>query len=170
MAAVDPIVFNPVRKLFPALTAKQVTNSCLYSLGANYSETAFLQELSPTAVRRSLELTQKNLKTPTLPLIKNVFWSQFILRQIMLKYHLDDVDEPSAFLCLSHLFPKLSNDEILCCVLMSGGYSRGHLMNILKRPIDSIDNLITNAIVRLEAGNEFLLKVLVTSYLLIDLS
>ncbi|MHC2598808.1 spore coat polysaccharide biosynthesis protein SpsF (cytidylyltransferase family) [Kluyvera sp. 1366] len=43
-------------------------------------------------------------------------------------------------------------------------------MNILKRPIDSIDNLITNAIVRLEAGNEFLLKVLVTSYLLIDLS
>ncbi|MBY4841293.1 hypothetical protein [Pantoea sp. DY-5] len=170
MAAVDPIVFNPVRKLFPALTVKQVTNSCLYSLGANYSETAFLQELSPTAVRRSLELTQKNLKTPTLPHVKNVFWSQFILHQILLKYHLYDECEPCAFLCLSHLFPKLSNDEIVCCVLLSGGHSREHIMNILKKPLDSINNLIANAIVRLEAGNEFLLKVFVTSYLVIDLS
>ena len=170
MAAVDPIVFNPVRKLFPALTVKQVTNSCFYSLGANYSETAFLQELSPTAVRRSLELTQKNLKTPTLPLVKNVFWSQFVLRQVVLKYHLSDVGEPCAFMCLSHPFPKLSSDEIVCCVLLSGGHSREHLMNILKRPLDSINNLIANAIARLEAGSEFLLKVLVTSYLVIDLS
>lgn len=169
MAAVDPIVFTPLRKLFPVLTVKQVTNACFYSLGANYSEAALLQELSPTAVRRSLELTQKNLKTPTLPIVKNVFWSQFILRQTLLKYRLDDVGESYAFQCLSHLFPKLSDDEIFCCVLLSGGHSREQLICRLKRPLDSINSLISNAIVKLDTGNEFLLKILVTSYLLIDL-
>ena len=170
MAAVDPIAYNSLCKLFPALTAKQVTNTCFYSLGANYSETATLQELSPAAVRRSLELTQKNLKALTLPNVKTIFWSRFVLRQIWIKYHLHDVKDAFSFSCLSHIFPKLTNEQIACCVLLSGGHSRDYLMSFMNRSSEIINQLINGSISRLEVGTEFMLKIYVTSCCIIDLS
>lgn len=44
MAAVDPIVYAQLCKYFPALTPKQATNVCFYSMGANHQDISSLLE------------------------------------------------------------------------------------------------------------------------------
>ncbi|MEQ9928020.1 helix-turn-helix transcriptional regulator [Pectobacterium parvum] len=170
MAAVDPIAYNSLCKLFHSLTAKQATNCCLYSLGANYSETAFLQELSSTAVRRSLELTQRNLSANTLPEIKTIFWSVFVVRQIFNKYRLQDAQSLESFSCLAPLFPELTISEITCSVLLSGGYSKGHIAGTLKISDDTVNQFIEKTVSKLNVDSTLLLQILIISRLIVDLS
>lgn len=170
MAAVDPIGYAQLCKLFPALTAKQVTNSCFYSLGANYSEAASLQNLKATAVRRSLELTQKNLGASAMPGIRNIFWCVFIVRQIINKYRLHDAQTADAFMCLESIFTELNTSEIACAVLTAGGYTIGHIGKILRAPDEAIYQLIDRCIVKLNVESAFFLKLLIVSRLMVDLS
>lgn len=169
MAAVDPIAYIRFCKLFPSLTAKQATNCCFYSMGANYSEIASLQELSSTAVRRSLELSQKNLGASTLPGIKNIFWSGFIVRQIVNKYHLKNVKGSSSFSCLSSIFPELTLSEIICSVLLSGGQTKKHISGVMMISEDDISQHIDSAQSKLSVDSLHLLTLIVISRLMVDL-
>jgi len=106
MAAVDPIVNAQLCKYFPALTPKQATNLCFYSMGANHQDISSLLDAAPITIKKSLESVQKYFNTNSLPELKTVFWAGFTFRQICSKYklHLSPVKQ---FLKLNNSFPKL---------------------------------------------------------------
>ncbi len=170
MAAVDPIVYARLCKLFPTLTVKQAINSCYYSLGANYAEASLLQDVSSTAVRRSLELTQKNLGANSMPGIKPVFWSGFILRLTCNKYSLHKANSANSFSCLSSIFKELNLSELSCAVLLSGGRSKELISLTLNISLDAVNKIIDVALQKMKVDSEFLLSILVISRLMDDLS
>lgn len=89
MAAVDPIVYAHLCKSFPALTPKQATNVCFYSMGANHQDISSLLNTAPVTVKKSLESVQKYFNVNSLPELKTVFWAGFTFRQVCMKYSIN---------------------------------------------------------------------------------
>lgn len=120
MAAVDPIVYSKLCKLFPELTLLQVTDTCLYSSGATYKETGELRGVSAETIKKSLEAARKRLVINNLQSLRLVFLTRVILNcKLSLLYPVNDglklsrgdISEIDNFISL---LPELSLNQAEC--------------------------------------------------------
>lgn len=173
MAAVDPIVYARLCKLFPVLTPRQATNCCFYSLGTNHQDISTLLGASPIAVKKSLESSQKYFKTDSLPELKTVFWTRFTYRQICLKYHIGGdqfgIVSSDAFKPLNHIFPELNRKQIFCVIHNCAGFSTSDISLQSNVSVSDIEIYLREGMKLLEATTQSLLMVLVTSRFVLDL-
>ena len=174
MAAVDPIVYAQLCKLFPALTPKQATNLCFYSSGANHQDISTLLEATPITIKKSLESVQKYVNASSLPDLRTVFWAGFTFRQICIKYSIDrekfiDSYHADALCALKPVFPELNKNQLSGAVLYSIGFSAADIAIKCRFSKVQIEQFITEAMVALGAGTENLLRLLITSRFITDL-
>lgn len=174
MAAGDPIVYPQLCKLFPKLTPKQATNSCLYSIGSNYQDISSLQNATPAAIKKSLESSQKYFNVESLPELKTVFWSSFVLKQIYRKYRIS-TDNTDALLTtdsiavLQNIFPELDQVQTRSAVLHSVGITQEEMAIQSSSSVAHIKHSLLEAMAILGIGTLALLRTLVISRLIIDL-
>jgi len=174
MAAVDPIVYAQLCKSFPALTPKQVTNVCFYSMGANHQDISNLLNATPITVKKSLESVQKYFNVSSLPELKTVFWAGFTFRQICAKYR---IDRDSVFVSvhtdilnvLKPVFPELNKNQMFGAILYSIGVPAAEIALKSHFSISEIEGLLIEAMAALGTGSEILLRMLITSRFILDL-
>lgn len=174
MAAVNPIENAQLCKLFPALTPKQITNLCFYSMGAAYQDVSGLLGATPTTIKKSLESAQKYFNVGSLPELKTAFWARFVFRQICNKYGIDserfmDSIHQEEIAALRPIFPELNKYQLSGAVLHSIGFAASEIATKSRFTAAQIDQLIREAVVALEAGSELLLRMLITSRFINDL-
>ncbi|WP_099319792.1 hypothetical protein [Erwinia amylovora] len=174
MAAVDPIQNVQLCKYFSALTPKQATNLCFYSMGANHQDIARLLDATPVTVKKSLESVQKYYSAGSLPELKTVFWAGITFRLICKKYRIEVADfhhtaQSNATCILKPLFPELNKYQITGAVLLSAGLSLEYIASISRHTSLQIEQHITEAMTALGAVSEQLLRMLITSRFILDL-
>lgn len=174
MAAVDPIVYAQLCKYFPALTPKQATNVCFYSIGANHQDISRLLESAPVTVKKSLESVQKHFNTDSLPELKTVFWAGFTFRQICAKYSIN-CDElfnslrTDALISLKPVFPELNKNQMLGAILYSVGFPATEIAVKSRFSVAQIEQLLAEAMTAMGVASEILLRMLITSRFILDL-
>ncbi|WP_413676666.1 hypothetical protein [Pantoea dispersa] len=174
MAAVDPIVFAQLCKLFPALTSKQATNLCFYSMGASHKDISSLAEATPITIKKSLESVQKYFNASSLPELKTVFWAGFAFRQVCNKYAIDGERflkfyQPDALSVLMPVFPELDKHQLTGAVLHAIGYSAAEIAAKSSFTLMQTNQILSEAIGGLGAGSGLLLRILITSRFINDL-
>lgn len=173
MAAVDPIVYAQLCKLFPVLTPKQATNCCFYSLGANHQDISTLLGATPIAVKKSLESSQKYFKAESLPELKTVFWTRFTYWQICRKYQVGDdrlgILSLDACKPLRHIFPELNRNQLYSVIHNCAGFPVDDIAEQSKASASDIELYLREAMKLLEATTQSLLRGLVTSRFVLDL-
>ncbi|WP_455865268.1 hypothetical protein [Pantoea agglomerans] len=173
MAAVDPIVYAQLCKLFPFLTPRQATNCCFYSLGINHQDISTLVGTSPIAVKKSIESSQKYFQTDSLPELKTVFWTRFTYRQICMKYHIGDnqsgIVSSDAFKPIHHIFPELNRKQIFCVIHNCAGFAISDISQHSNVSVSDLEIYLREGMKLLEATTHSLLQVLVTSRFVLDL-
>lgn len=174
MAAVDPIVYAQLCKYFPALTPKQVTNVCFYSLGANHQDISTLLETAPVTVKKSLESVQKHFNTDSLPELKTVFWAGFFFRQICAKYSISSHEvltslRTDALSALKPFFPELNKNQMLGAILFSVGFPASEIATKGRFSVNQIEQLLAEAMVAMGVASDILLRMLITSRFVLDL-
>ncbi|WP_455853597.1 hypothetical protein [Pantoea endophytica] len=174
MAAVDPIVNAQLCKYFPALTPKQATNLCFYSMGANHQDISSLLDAAPITIKKSLESVQKYFNANSLPELKTVFWAGFTFRQICSKYRIDCdkvVNCPyiDSLGVLSPVFPELNKNQLSGAVLYSIGFSFPEIAFKSRNTISQVEQFISEAMAALGAGSIQLLRMMITSRFIVDL-
>lgn len=174
MAAVDPIVNAQLCKYFPALTAKQVTNVCFYSIGANHQDISSLLETAPVTVKKSLESVQKHFHTHSLPELKTVFWAGFFFRQICNKYSINCHElfttlRTDALNSLKPFFPELNKNQMLGAILYSIGFPASEIAGRGHFSIIQAEQFLTEAMTAMGVTSAILLRLLITSRFILDL-
>lgn len=174
MAAVDPIVYAQLCKLFPALTSKQATNLCFYSMGASHQDISSLVEATPITIKKSLESVQKYFNASSLPELKTVFWAGFAFRQVCNKYAIDGerflkVYQPDALFALRPVFPELNKHQLAGAVLLAIGHSVAEIAAQSRFTLMQTNQLLSEAIDAMGAGSGLLLRILITSRFINDL-
>lgn len=79
MAAIDPIRYEPLCKLFPEMTQTQAINTSMYSAGSTHAEIAELRGISSNAVRQSLNAAQKNLGVTSSGELRTIFLTRLLI-------------------------------------------------------------------------------------------
>lgn len=175
MAAVDPIVYAQLCKFFPALTSKQATNLCFYSMGTSHQELSSLVGSSPSTIKKSLESAQKHFSAESLPELKMVFWAGFAFRQICAKFRLDyeqliTMLNIKTWGNLKSIFPELTECQMISSVLYSIGFTLYDIAEMVHRTTYDIEECIHLSMDLLGTKTKLLLRALVTSRFIINLS
>ncbi|ELD2083745.1 conjugal transfer protein [Enterobacter hormaechei] len=179
MAAMDPIHFEPVYKLFPSLTLLQATDVCLYSIGASYREIGEHRGVSSETIKKSLEAAQKKLSIFSLQSLKAVFLCRLFIKLSLPtgdrssdeKIHTDDFDLTSSdikhfYSVLPELSPKLLNYVLLFC----SGYEMGKIGNLACRTEDDVRKGLEMAMGKLNVGSLQSLQQLTLARLILNLT
>lgn len=179
MAAVDPIHFESVYKLFPSLTLLQVTDVCLYSAGANYREIGDLRGVSSETIKKSLEAAQKRLSIFSLQSLKVVFLSRLFInlslpsdrRSCNENLHADDFelmlsDLSYFYLILPELSPRLANFVLFYCA----GYETDKISDITQQSESEVSKGLDVALTKLSVGSLHSLRQLTLARLIINLT
>ncbi|WP_313052668.1 hypothetical protein [Pantoea piersonii] len=174
MAAVDPIVYAHLCKSFPALTPKQATNVCFYSMGANHQDISSLLNTAPVTVKKSLESVQKYFNVNSLPELKTVFWAGFTFRQVCMKYSIncDEVFSSlrsETLIALKPFFPELNKNQMLGAILYSVGFPASEMAAKGRFTIAQLERLIAEAMAAMGVGTVILLRMIITSRFILDL-
>ncbi|MFR0656158.1 conjugal transfer protein [Pantoea sp. SIMBA_079] len=179
MAALDPIHFESVYKLFPTLTLLQVTDACLYSTGATYREIGELRGVSSETIKKSLEAAQKRLSISGLQSLKVVFLSRlFIDLSLPIsnpkcsdKVRADDFD-----LLLSDtrhfesLLPELPAKLVSIVLFYCSGYDMARISALTRKSADEVIKALEMAMARLKVETEHSLRQVTLARLIINLT
>lgn len=179
MAAVDPIHFKTVYKLFPSLTLIQVTDVCLYSSGANYREIGDLRGVSSETIKKSLEAAQKRLSIFSLQSLKVVFLSRLFMslslpsvsRSCEENLYTDDfeltlTDLSHFYTMLPELSPRLVNLVLFHCA----GYEVDKISAFTEKSENDVSNGLESAMTKLNVGSLHSLRQLTLARLIINLT
>ncbi|MDI9280416.1 conjugal transfer protein [Pantoea sp. EABMAA-21] len=176
MAAVDPIVYAQLCKLFPELTLLQVTDTCLYSAGATYKETGELRGVSAETIKKSLEAARKRLEISNLQSLRLIFLSRvFLSFKLSLPHlakdnsrlsnaHLSEVDN------FISLLPELSLKQAKCVYQFAKGIPADIAAERLDSTPDEIMKMMETVLSRLQICSLNALRVFIFSKLLINLA
>ncbi|CDK23911.1 hypothetical protein LA637_p2039 (plasmid) [Erwinia amylovora LA637] len=176
MAAVDPIVYAQLCKLFPELTLLQVTDTCLYSAGATYKETGELRGVSAETIKKSLEAARKRLDINNLQSLRLIFLTRVIM-SFMLS-HTQEIGDNSKLskTLLSEvdnfisLLPELSLKQAECAY----HFVKGLPADITAERLDSTPNEIVKTMEavlgRLQICSLNALRVFILSKFIINLT
>lgn len=176
MAAVDPIVYSKLCKLFPELTLLQVTDTCLYSSGATYKETGELRGVSAETIKKSLEAARKRLVINNLQSLRLVFLTRVILNcKLSLSYPGNDglklsngvLSEIDNF---TYLLPELSLNQAKCAFYFVKGLPLDTAAERLGSTTVEIMQTLETVLRRLQVLTLNALRVFLFSKLLINLA
>lgn len=176
MAAVDPIVYAQLCKLFPELTQLQVTDTCLYSAGATYKETGELRGVSAETIKKSLEAARKRLDINNLQSLRLIFLSRVMLSRKsasphgvkdslkLSNAHLSEIDN------FITLLPELSLNQAKCTYYFIKGLPTDMTAKRLGLTPEEIMKSIEAVLSKLEVCSLNALRVFIFSKLLINLA
>lgn len=179
MAAMDPIHFEPVYKLFPSLTLLQVTDVCLYSAGATYREIGELRGVSSETIKKSLEAAQKKLSIFTLQSLKVVFLSRVFInlslpvndRSSLEKLHTDDFNLTLLDVRLfDSLWPELPQNLVNYVLFYCSGYEVDKISALTMGAEEDVIKGLERAMTKLKVGSHLSLQHLSLSRLIINLT
>lgn len=176
MAAVDPIVYAQLCKLFPELTLLQVTDTCLYSAGATYKETGELRGVSAETVKKSLEATRKrldinNLQSLRLIFLSRVIWSFTLSPSYTIgdNFKLSKAPPPEVDNFIS-LLPELSLKQAECAYHFMRGLSADITADRLDSTANEIIKTMETVLGRLQICSLNALRVFIFSKLILNLT
>ena len=176
MAAVDPIVYAQLCKLFPELTMLQVTDACLYSAGATYKETGELRGVSAETIKKSLEAARKRLDISNLQSLRLIFLSRVVLSFKLSRSQLarDDfglsktsLPEADSF---DLLLPELSPKQAKCTFHFVEGLPADKSAERLGSTAEEIVKIVETVLSQLQVCSLNALRVFILSKLLINLA
>lgn len=176
MAAVDPIVYAQLCKLFPKLTQIQVTDACLYASGATYKEIGELRGVSPETIKKSLEAAQKRLEIGNLQTLRMVFLSRIILgacsntEQPETSSYVSFGSDHLSAEALIRLVPELSLRQATYVFHFVCGFTLEFIADLVGLTADDIKNALDGALSALQIPSLSSLRIYVLSKLLINLS
>ena len=176
MAAVDPIVYAQLCKLFPKLTQIQVTDACLYSAGATYKEIGELRGVSPETIKKSLEAAQKRLDITNLPTLRMVFLSRVILCSRSAQRNSDNSSPKAVSSTLLELdlffplVPELSLPQATYVFHYVSGLTFDLIADLLDASVDEIRKTLDSVLSKLQIPSLSSLRVFVLSKLLMSLT
>lgn len=177
MAAVDPIVYAQLCKLFPKLTQLQVTDTCLYSAGATYKEIGELRGVSPETIKKSLEAARKRLEINNLQSLRLIFLSRVMLSfKSSVNHPLERHNPNPSSLVISELdhfvslVPELSLTQAKCVFHFVRGLSVDLISSTLGAPVEQTTALMEAALSKLQVPSLNALRVFIFSKLLISLT
>lgn len=176
MAAVDPIVYAQLCKLFPELTLLQVTDTCLYSAGATYKETGELRGVSAETIKKSLEAARKRLEINNLQSLRLIFFSRVILSFKLLPHQVGrdnfkrskvELTEVDNFISL---LPELSLKQAKCTYHFVKGLRADIAAERLGTTAEEIIKIMESVLSQLQIFSLNALRVFIFSKLLINLA
>lgn len=179
MAAMDPIHFEPVYKLFPSLTLLQATDVCLYSAGATYREIGELRGVSSETIKKSLEAAQKRLSILSLQSLKVVFLSRVFInlslpavaRSNDEQLHTDDFNLTLRDIRhFDSLLPELPQKLVNYVLFYCSGYEVDKISVFTTGTEDDVRKGLETAMAKLKIGSYMSLQQLTLSRLIINLT
>ncbi|MFV9671378.1 helix-turn-helix transcriptional regulator [Pantoea sp. KXB25] len=173
MAAVDPIVYAQLCKLFPKLTQIQVTDACLYASGATYKEIGELRGVSPETIKKSLEAAQKRLEIGNLQTLRMVFLSRIILggssNNTQFESSISFGSIPLSEEAFIPLVPELSLRQATYVFHFVCGLTFELIADVVGVATEDIRNAIDGALSALQIPSLSALRIYILSKLLINL-
>ncbi|NWC64010.1 conjugal transfer protein [Cedecea sp. P7760] len=176
MAAVDPIVYSKLCKLFPELTQLQITDTCLYSAGATYKESGELRGVSPETIKKSLEAARRRLDINNLQSLRLIFLSRVVLNcntnssclgKNSFALSNSNLSELDHFITL---VPELSFYQAKCVFYFVNGLTAHTTAEKLESTADEIMIILGAALNKLQVYSLNALRVLIFSKLLVNLA
>jgi len=153
VAAVDPIHFQSVYKIFPGLTLNQSTDMCIYSTGATYKDVGELRDVSPETIKKSLGGTRSKLELQTIQSTSTIFWGRFIVFLSMDAVNdpqLDKKAPPSKrrlnFTRLQTAFPELPRLVLEVVCHFTSGKGIGEISSILRTTEGEVESHLTSSL------------------------
>lgn len=178
MAAVDPIRLKPLYKLFPTLTALQITDTCLYSSGATYQDIGELRGVSRETVKRSLEAAQKRLEISSLQSLKVVFLNRFLICSFFrgqINFIENDNNMPAPpietawFEKFKSLFPELSVKQLTYVFLYGTGLNTSRIAELDSQTENEVRKTLDTSLRRLSVSSLHSVRLLVLNRLMSSL-
>lgn len=179
MAAVDPIVYAQLCKLFPNLTILQVADVCLYSAGATYKDIGQLRAVSPETVKKSLEAAQKRLCISNLQSLKVAFLCRLLFRQALSISSISNLnkDDLDSFAVTSEeieklrmIHPRLSLVQATCVLYFVCGLDINKISDEVGKNLSEVESAMTDALTVLNVPSLHSLRVMVLSEFFIKLA
>jgi DNA-binding CsgD family transcriptional regulator len=171
MAAVDPIHFQSIYKIFPGLTLNQATDLCLNSTGATYRDVGELRGVSSETIKKSLEITKSKLELHSVQSANTVFWGRFIVMVCTFygcKHNSGSLNP--AFNRLQLVFPELTQFEIEAVCRYTSGNALSEISSVMKTSEESVESALNRSVITLNASKRESVRFIVISRLIENLT
>jgi hypothetical protein len=182
VAAVDPIHFAHLRKVFPSLSDVQTCYSMISSTGATHNDIAELTGKSSVTIKKTLVKAQQNIgaltpQTMRFTVLSKVLLCVFVSISIgkPLTTSLPEVfltEKSDGYISdkIGQLFPELTYREVKICCLYSAGEDQHAITSKFNISDTYFKQKIDEIILKLDLKSVKSMQILVTNRLLMSLA